>query len=117
MSDWKKYISWRIEDQEKDQAKQEKEKAVMDIIKQENQTISEADLDKMIKEYRGIEGSNPKLADVAERIKKNIKIAGIVEKMNNMLAGWEVEELKTLLEEIKNEKVEGIEPEVMGKVN
>ena len=76
--DWKKYVTWRLEDQEKDQAKLEKEKGVVDIIKQENQTISEADLDKMIKEYRGIEGHNSKLADVAERIRKNIKIGGVV---------------------------------------
>ena len=78
VSDWKKYITWRIEDQEKDQAKLEKEKAVIDIIKQENQTISSADLEKMVKEYREIEGHNPKLADVAERIRKNIIIGGVV---------------------------------------
>ena len=42
-------------------------------------------------------------------LRKNIKIGGIIEKINNHLSNWEVDELKTVLEEVANEKVEGIE--------
>lgn len=62
---------------EKDQVRQEKEKAVIDIIKQENPTITEADLTKLITEYRAIDGHSEKIADIADMIRKNIKIAGI----------------------------------------
>ena len=83
----------------------------------EKPTISEADLSKMLAEYREINGHNSKLADVGDMLRKNIKIGGIVEKLNNHLSNWEVDELKAILEEITNEKVEGIEEEVMKQVN
>lgn len=113
IQEWKKYIQWRIEDQEKDQAKQEKEKAVVEILKQEKPTISEADLTKMISEYRTVEGHNSKLADVADMLRKNIRVAGIEEKLNNLLAGWEVDEIKNTMKEIETDRVEGIEKEVL----
>lgn len=50
-------------------------------------------------------------------IRKNIRIANVTDKMNGALEGWEVEILKGVLEEIKNDKIEGINEEVMGKVN
>lgn len=113
IQEWKKYIQWRIEDQEKDQVKQEKEKAVVEILKQEKPTISEADLTKMISEYRTVEGHNSKLADVADMLRKNIRVAGIEEKLNNLLAGWEVDEIKNTMKEIETDRVEGIEKEVL----
>lgn len=77
-SEWTKYLTWRKEDQEKDQVKMEKEKALIDVLKQEKPTISEADLTKIINEYRDISGHNSKLADVGDMLRKNIKIGGIV---------------------------------------
>ena len=82
---------------------------LIDIIGQEKPAISEADLKKNITEYREIAGYNAKLADVADMVRKNIKIAKMTERITNALGGWEVEELKGIQEEIKADKVEGIE--------
>ena len=45
-------------------------------------------------------------------VRKNIRIGNLNDKISALLVGWEVEELKVINEEIKNEKIEGIEPEV-----
>lgn len=50
---------------------------MINIINQEKPTINEADLIKLITEYRNIEGSNAKLADVVDMIRKNIKIGAV----------------------------------------
>lgn len=71
----------------------------------------------MITEYRQINGHNEKLADVGDMLRKNIKVGGYVERLNNHLGVWEVDEIKTVLEQIKNEKVEGIDEETMKQVN
>lgn len=80
---WKQYLKFRIEDQEKDKTKQEKEKALIDIVKQEKPTINDNDLAKLINEYKSIEGFNEKLADVGDMVRKNIKIANMTDKINN----------------------------------
>lgn len=49
-----------------------------------------------------------KIADVGDMIRKNIKINNITEKINTALEGWEIEQLKGLLEEVKNDSIEGI---------
>jgi hypothetical protein len=41
-------------------------------------------------------------------VRKNIRIANLTEKITTLLVGWEVEELKAINEEIKNDKIEGI---------
>ena len=37
---WSKYIAWRNEDLEKDKTKQEKERSITEILKQEKPTLS-----------------------------------------------------------------------------
>jgi hypothetical protein len=37
---WTKYIAWRNEDLEKDKAKQEKERAISEILKQEKPALT-----------------------------------------------------------------------------
>jgi hypothetical protein len=49
-----------------------------------------------------INGHNKYLADVADMIRKNIKINNLTEKINSLLVGWEVEELKIIEKDIKN---------------
>lgn len=56
------------------------------------------------------------MADVVDMIRKNIKINNLVDKINVSLEGWEVDTLKNILEEIKNDKIEGVNPDVLGKV-
>lgn len=41
-------------------------------------------------------------------VRKNIRIGNLTEKINNALEGWEADALKGIVEEIKNDKVEGI---------
>lgn len=50
-------------------------------------------------------------------LRKNIKIGNISEKITNHLAGWETDELKAVMEEIKNEKVEGLDEGMMKELN
>lgn len=50
-------------------------------------------------------------------VRKNIKIGNLTDKINNALQGWEVDILKGVVEEIKNDKVEGINEEIMAKLN
>lgn len=107
------YIEWRAQDSERDRTRQDKERLLIDIVNQEKPTISEADLKKSIAEYREVPGHNPFLADVGDMVRKNIRIANLTDKITGLLAGWEVEELKSVGEEIKNEGVEGIDAEVM----
>ena len=38
-------------------------------------------------------------------IRKNIRINNVIEKINNLLAGWEVDELKGVKEEIEKDKI------------
>lgn len=45
--------------------------------------------------------------------RKNIRIAGLTDKISALLVGWEVEELKAVAEEMKNDGVEGVDAEVM----
>ncbi len=42
------YIEWRNQDSERDRARQDKERLLIDIINQEKPTITEADLKKTI---------------------------------------------------------------------
>lgn len=99
------YIEWRNQDVEKDRTRQDKERLLIDIINQEKPTISEPQLKKTIHEYREINAHNPYLADVADMVRKNIKIANLNDKISSLLVGWEVEELKVINEEIKNDKI------------
>ena len=46
-------------------------------------------------------------------LKKNIKILALSDKIANHITGWEVEELKAINEQIKNDKIEGIAENVM----
>jgi hypothetical protein len=46
-------------------------------------------------------------------VRKNIRIAGLTDKISALLVGWEVDELKTVAEEMKNDGVEGVDAEVM----
>ena len=63
---------------------------MIDVISQEKPTIAEPDLAKLIGEYRDIEGHNSALADVAEMVKKNLRIAALSEKISAALGAWEV---------------------------
>jgi hypothetical protein len=45
-------------------------------------------------------------------VRKNIRIANLNDKISTLMVGWEVEELKLINEEIKNDKIEGIDQEV-----
>ncbi len=84
----------------------------MDILKQEKPTLTEADLEKILNEYQQVD-FNPQLYDIAVMLKKNIKILALTDKITGHLTGWEVEELKTVNEQIKNEKIEGIAENVI----
>lgn len=106
------YLDWRAQDVEKDRARQDKERLLIDIIGQEKPTITEADLRKHITEYRDIPAHNPHLADVADMVRKNIRISALTDKISALLVGWEVEELKNIDAEIKNDRIEGIDAEV-----
>lgn len=81
---------------EKDRTRQDKERMLIEVINQEKPTISEADLKKNITEYRDIAGHNPYLADVADMVRKNIRINNLTERISALLVGWEVEELKNI---------------------
>ena len=85
---------------------------MVDVINQEKPTISEGDLKKLIGDYREIQGHNSALADVADMVRKNIRVANLSEKIGTALGAWEVEELKGINQEIADEKVEGIEEEL-----
>ncbi len=85
----------------------------MDILKQEKPTLTEADLEKILHEYQQVADFNPQLYDVAVMLKKNIKILTLTDKISAHLTGWEVEELKTVNEQIKNDKIEGIADNVI----
>jgi hypothetical protein len=45
-------------------------------------------------------------------VRKNIRITNLNDKITTLLVGWEVEELKLINEEIKNDKIEGIDQEI-----
>ena len=98
---------------QKDKTKEEKQRFLIDVISQEKPTISEADLKKNINEYTQIPQHNPHLADVAQMVVKNIRIANLTEKINNLMAGWEIEEMKTVNEQINNDKIQGIDEQIM----
>ena len=44
---------------------------------------------------------------------KNLRIASLSDKINNLMAGWEIEEMKGVREEITNDKIEGLDEEIM----
>jgi hypothetical protein len=46
-------------------------------------------------------------------VRKNIRISNLTEKINGCFPGWEIEELKKINDEINNDKIEGIDEEVM----
>ena len=46
-------------------------------------------------------------------LKKNLKILALSDKISGHTAGWEVDELKNINEQIKNEKIEGIAENIM----
>lgn len=71
---------------------------MIDIINQEKPTITETDLTKLINDYKSVEGHNSKLADVADMIRKNIRIANLSDRINNALEGWEVDTLKNAMD-------------------
>lgn len=71
---------------------------MIDIINQEKPTITETDLTKLINDYKSAEGYNSKLADVADMIRKNIRIANLSDRINNALEGWEVDTLKNAMD-------------------
>lgn len=81
-------MAWRNEDLEKDKVKQEKERTILDILKQEKPSLSETDLDKILNEYRQVPGFNEKLYDVGVMLKKNIKILALSDKISGHLTGW-----------------------------
>ncbi len=62
-------------------------------------------MDKILNEYQQVTDFNQKLYDVAVMLKKNIKILALTDKISVHLTGWEVEELKAVNEQIKNEKI------------
>jgi hypothetical protein len=41
-------------------------------------------------------------------VRKNIRIGNITEKIHNGLEGWDIEGLKVVVEEIRTERIEGI---------
>lgn len=82
------YVEWRAQDIEKDRTRQDRERQLIDIISQEKPAISEQDLKKSIAEYREVAGHNPYLADVADMVRKNIRIANLSDRMAALLVGW-----------------------------
>ena len=58
-------------------------------------------------------GHNAYLADVADMVRKNIRIGNLTEKISSLMAGWEIEQLKNINEQMNRDKVEGIDAEVI----
>ena len=46
-------------------------------------------------------------------VAKNLRIASLTEKINSLMAGWEIEEMKSVNEEMNNDKVEGVSEEIL----
>lgn len=46
-------------------------------------------------------------------LKKNIKILALTDKISGHLTGWEIEQLKAINEQIKNEKIQGITENIL----
>lgn len=49
------------------------------------------------------------MIDAVEMIRKNVRIGNLIEKINGLLAGWEVDELKNVREEMEKDRVEGVD--------
>lgn len=90
-------------------------KTAMD--KQKTVTNTEADLQKIINQYKDIQGYSDLMVDTIEMIRKNVKIANLVEKINNLLSGWEVDQLKIVKEEMEKDRVEGLDEQLIKQIN
>jgi hypothetical protein len=75
--------------------------------------VSEADLTKLINEYETMEEYNKDIVDVLHMVRKNIRIAALNDKLTLALAGFDIDEINRIDEEMKKDEVEGITPELL----
>lgn len=86
---------------------------MVDIVRTEKPTISETDLTKLIGEYEAIEGYNKDIVDVLHMVRKNIRIASLNDRLAAALAGFDIDEITRIDEEIKRDEVEGMTSDLL----
>lgn len=110
---WQDYAKVRNEYFEKSKAKVEKEKVLVDIVRSEKPTLSEADLLKAIAEYESIEGHSKDIVEVLHMVRKNIRVAVTNDRLSAALASFDIDEIGRIDEEIKRDEIEGMTADLL----